>query len=128
LVSRAGRADLPIFHWLLKSLADPAGDVATTADGPIHATRADRARAYVEVPCARPEELPVIAPPDRELPRLSKVRYDVFYKYLRAHLPELRDVGEAFPSPERFTDFGFKHLSFDLVGGGRMLVVHGPTK
>jgi hypothetical protein len=80
------------------------------------------------VPCARPEELPVIAPPDRALPRLAKVRYDAFYKYLRAHLPELRDVGEAFPSPERFADFDFKHLAFDLVGGGRMLVVHGPTK
>lgn len=128
LESRAGQADLPVFHWWLKSLADPTGDVATTAEGPIHATLADRYRTYVEVPCARPEELPVIAPPDRDLPRLAKARYDAFHKYLRARLPELRDVGEAFPSPERFAELGFDHLSFALVGGGRMLVVFGPTK
>jgi hypothetical protein len=125
LKSRAGEADLPVFHWWLKSLADPESGEPDAAP---HATLADRHRAYVEVPCARPEELPIIAAPERELPRLSKVRYDAFYKYLRARLPELRDVGEAFPSPERFADFGFEHLSFDLVGGGRMLVVHGPTK
>jgi hypothetical protein len=116
LRSRAGEGELPIFHWWLKSLAD----VPT-------ATLADRYRAHVEVPCLRPEELPVIAASDRKLPRLGKVRYDAFYKYLRANLPELRDVGEDFPSPERFAELGFKHLSFTLVGGGRMLVVHGPT-
>lgn len=120
LVSRAGEADLPVFHWWLKSLADAPAEGA--------ATLADRYRAYVEIPCARPEDLPIIAPPDRPLPKLSKVRYDVFYKYLRAQLPELRDVGEAFPSPERFAAYEFKHLSFELVGGGRMLVIHGPTK
>jgi hypothetical protein len=121
LRSRAGEADLAVFHWWLKSLADREADAPDV-------TLADRYRAYVEIPCARPEDLPVIAPPDRELPRLAKVRYDAFYKYLRARLPELRDLGEHFPSPERFADFGFEHLSFDLVGGGRMLVVHGPTK
>jgi hypothetical protein len=67
----------------------------------------------------------VIAPPDRKLPKLSKVRYDAFYKYLRAHLPELRDVGEHFPSPERFEELKFDALSFLLVGGGRMLVLWG---
>jgi len=117
LKSRAGEAALPIFHWWLKALADDAT-----------ATLADRYRAHVEVPCARPEDLPVLAPPDRALPKLSQVRYDLFYKYLKAHLPELRDVGEAFPSPERFADYGFSHLTFTLVGGGRMLVVAGPTK
>lgn len=125
LTSRAGEADLPVFHWWLKSLADPP---SAGAEAPPHATLADRYRAQVEVPCARPEELPIIAPPDRAFSRLSKVKYDVFQKYLRAHVPELRDVGEAFPSPERFADYGFSHLSFDLVGGGRMLLVHGPTK
>lgn len=126
LKSRAGEALLPVFHWWLKSLAEPPD---AGPDAPTQAALADRYRAYVEVPCARPEELPIIAPPDeRTLPRLSKVRYDVFYKYLRAHLPEIRDVGEAFPSPERFADYGFKDLSFDLVGGGRMLLVHGATK
>lgn len=114
LESRAGEADLPVFHWWLKALAGPA-------------TLADRYRAHVEVPCAKPEELPVITAEDRAFPKLSKVRYDAFYKYLKAHVPELRDVGEAFPSPERFADFGFDHLSFLLVGGGRMLVVSGPN-
>ena len=115
LSSRAGDAELAVFHWWLKSLAGEGG------------TLADRYRAHVEVPRARPEELPVIAPEDRKLPRLAKVRYDAFYKYIRANLPELRDVGEHFPSPERFEELGFKSLSFLLVGGGRMLVVHGPT-
>lgn len=123
LVSRAGEAELPVFHWWLKSLAD------STEGETSRASLADRYRAYVEVPCAKPEELPVIASPDRALPKISKsVRYDVFYKYLKAHLPELRDLGEAFPSPERFTDYELKSLSFDLVGGGRMLLIHGPTK
>jgi hypothetical protein len=123
LVSRAGEADLPVFHWWLKSLADPPSGQATQP------SLADRHRTYVEVPCAKPEELPLIAPPDRALPKITKtVRYDVLYKYLKAHLPELKDVGEAFPSPERFGDYDFKQLSFTLVGGGRMLVIHGPTK
>jgi len=118
LTSRAGEGDLPVFHWWLKSLADDAT-----------ASLGDRYRAHVEVPCARPEDLPIIAAPEgRSFPRLSKLRYDVFYKYLKAHLPEVKDVGEAFPSPERFTDFEFAHLDFALVGGGRMLLVYGPNK
>jgi hypothetical protein len=117
LKSRAGEAELAVFHWLLKSLADDAD-----------ATLADRYRAHVEIPCARPEELPRIAPPDRALPRIAKVRYDVLYKYLKAHLPELRDVGRDFPTPERFEAFGFKWLEFALVGDGRMLVMHGQGK
>ena len=122
LSSRAGEAQLPVFHWWLKSLADPSADATLPS-------LADRYRAYVEVPCARPEELPVIASPDRDLPKIAKgVRYDVFYKYIKAHLPELRDVGEAFPSPERFADYELASLSFDLVGDGRMLVIHGPSK
>lgn len=118
LSSRAGEAALPVFHWWLKALADDA-----------KATLGDRYRAHVEVPCARPEELPVIADPaGRSFPRLSKLKYDVFYKYLKAHLPEVKDVGEGFPSPERFTDYEFAHLDFALVGGGRMLLMYGPNK
>ena len=118
LKSRAGEAELPIFHWWLKSFADEPT-----------ATLGDRYRAYVEVPTAKPEELPVIASPEgRAFPRLSKLKYDVFYKYLKAHLPEVKDVGEGFPSPERFTDYEFKHLDFALVGDGRMLLVYGPNK
>jgi hypothetical protein len=118
LKSRAGEAELPIFHWWLKSLADDAT-----------ATLGDRYRAHVEIPCARPEALPIIASPEgRVFPRLSRLKYDVFYKYLKAHLPEVKDVGEGFPSPERFTDYAFEHLDFALVGGGRMLLVYGPNK
>lgn len=129
LESRAGVAELPVFHWWLKSLADDAlvaGD-ASGATPSVRATLADRYRAHVEVPTTSIDALPILAPMDRKLPRLSKVRYDVFYKYIRANLPELRDVGAAFPSPERFEAYGFKHLSFTLVEDGRMLVVHGPN-
>jgi hypothetical protein len=113
LESRAGEAELPVFHWWLKSLAGES-------------TLADRYRAHVEVPCAKPEELrPFITTTERSLPRLKRPRYDAFYKYLKAHLPELRDVGKDFPSPERFEELRFEHLAFLVVGGGRMVVVHG---
>jgi hypothetical protein len=116
LVSRAGDAELAVFHWWLRSLADDATE-----------TLADRYRTLVEIPCATPETLPVLAPPNRRLPRIAKgVRYDVFYKHLKAHLPELRDVGQDFPTPERFADIGFKWLDFHLLGEGRMLLVYGP--
>ena len=118
LASPLGVAELPLFHWWLKSLAD---DAPTTL--------ADRYRAHVEVPRAKPEELEVlVAGGARNLPRLKRPRYDAFYKYLRAHLPELRDVGDDFPSPERFEELRFEHLSFLVVGGGRMVIVYGPNE
>jgi hypothetical protein len=117
LESRAGTAELAVFHWLVKSLAD---------DAP--ASLADRYRAHVELPTSRPETLPLIAPPDRRVPRLAKPRYDTLFKTLKAHLPELRDLGEDFPSPERFAELELSSLSFELVGEGRMLVVWGPAK
>jgi hypothetical protein len=82
----------------------------------------------VEVPCARPEDLPRVAQRDRALPRIAKVRYDVLYKYLKAHLPELRDLGNDFPTPERFDAYDFAWIEPLLVGDGRMLVMHGPAK
>ncbi len=121
LSSRAGDATLAPFVWWLRSLSD-----AALSGEPGALTLADRYRSYVETPCARPEELPVLAEP-RKLPRLAKVRYDLLYKHLRAHLPELRDLGEHFPSPERFEAYGFASLDFLLLGGGRMLLVWGPT-
>jgi len=121
LASRSGEGELPIFHWWLKSLSDDAFE-------PGGSSLADRYRAHVEIPCMRPEELPVLVPPDRNLPRLKRPRYDAFYKYLRAHLPELADVGEDFPSPERFAELRFEHLGFLPVGGGRMIVVHGANE
>lgn len=117
LRSRAGEGDLAIFHWWLKTLADEDFEQGISL--------ADRYRAHVENPTARPEELPIIAPPDRRLPRLVKPRYDTFYKWLKAHLPEMRDVGEHFPSPERFEELAFASLEFAMVGGGRMLLVSG---
>ncbi|HSN96723.1 MAG TPA: hypothetical protein VLS89_00450, partial [Candidatus Nanopelagicales bacterium] len=117
LDSRAGTADLALFHWWLKALSDDEID---------HARLADRYRTHVEVPTFDAASLPVLAPPDRRLPRLTKVRYDLLYKHLRAHLPELRTVGDDFPSPERFDEMGFKWLDFLLLGGGRMLLLHGP--
>lgn len=123
LESRAGEADLPVFHWLLKSLADDA-EGGTPMLG---ATLADRYRTHVEIPRLSPESLPIIAPLDRKLPKLAKAQYAAFYKYLRANLPEIKDIGEDFPSPERFEAYGFKHLHFTLVGGGRMVIVHGPS-
>lgn len=115
LASRLGEGELPVFHWLLKSLAD---------DG--EATLADRYRSLVEVATARPEELPVlVADVGRQLPRLKRPRYDSFFKYLKAHLVELKDVGADFPSPERFEELRFEQLCFTIVGGGRMVIIHG---
>jgi hypothetical protein len=122
LESRAGRGDLAIFQWWLKSLSDESLDGLPGA-----LTLADRYRAHVEIPSARPEDLPILATP-RRVPRLAKVRYDTLYKHLRAHVPELRDVGEDFPSPERFAAYGFDALDFVLLGDGRMLLIHGPGK
>ncbi|MEM1030005.1 MAG: hypothetical protein AAGN82_06630 [Myxococcota bacterium] len=118
LTSRAGTGDLAIFQWWLKSLSDDEIDEPRLAD---------RYRLLVEVPRANPDALPVIATPGRKLPRLKKVDYSLLHKYLKARLPELRGVGEHFPTPEGFTKLGFKWLDFMLVGGGRMLLMHGPT-
>jgi hypothetical protein len=118
LVSKAGTGDLAPFAWWIKALSDEEIDKGRLGD---------RYRTHVEVPTFDAASLPVIAPPDRRMPRLAKVRYDLLYKHLRAHLPELRDVGEDFPSPERFAEMGFKWLDFQWLGGGRMLLMHGPT-
>jgi hypothetical protein len=121
LSSRAGEGDLAVFHWWLKALSDDALSGRGGAG-----TLADRYRAWVELPTARPEALPPIAPPDRRLPRIAKgVRYDVLHKHLKAHLPELRDLGEHFPTPERFAAYGFEWLDFLWLGGGRMLLLFG---
>jgi hypothetical protein len=114
LRSPAGEANLAIFQWFLKSLT---GDRETLAD---------RYRTYVEVPTFDADALPVLVPADRKLPRIVKnVRYDVLYKHLKAHLPELRDLGKDFPSPERFAELDLRWLDFLLLGGGRMLLMYG---
>jgi hypothetical protein len=119
LESPAGTADLAVFHWWLKALSDEEIGKGRLLD---------RYRTHVEVPTFDASSLRVIAPADRRLPRLSKVRYDLLYKHLKAHLPELRTVGDDFPSPERFEQYAFSSLDFHLLGGGRMLLLWGPTK
>lgn len=119
LVSKAGRAELSIFQWWLKALSDEEIELSRLSD---------RYRTHVEVPAFDAEGLRVFVPKERRLPRLSKVRYDLLYKHLRAHLPELRDLGEDFPSPERFAEYNFKWLDFEVLGEGRMLLVHGPSE
>lgn len=119
LESKAGTADLAVFQWWLKALSDEEIGKGRLLD---------RYRTHVEVPTFDASRLPVIAPPDRRLPRLAKVRYDLLYKHLRAHLPELRSVGDDFPSPERFEEYKFSSLDFLLLGEGRMLLAWGPNK
>lgn len=125
LRSRAGEGDLAVYHWWLKSLADDA--LMGLPEARSGATLADRYRAHVEVPCATPEELPVLVVGPRPLPRLKQPRYDLLYKYLRAHLPELRDLGADFPTAERFEAYGFRWMDFHVLGGGRMVLLAGAS-
>ncbi len=114
LRSHAGEAELALFQWWLKALAGGA-------------TLADRYHAYVEVPTANVDALPSFVPADRKLPRIAKgVRYDVLHRHLKAHLPELRDLGADFPTAERFAEMRFRWLDFVVVGGGRMVLAFGP--
>ncbi len=121
LQSRSGDGELAVFHWWLKSLDDDAFD----ASGAPRFGLAERFRTHVEI-ANGPGDLPMLAESSRALPKISKgVRYDVLHKYLVAHLPELRDLGADFPSPERFAAYAFEWLDFRLVGEGRMLVMFG---
>ncbi len=129
LKSHAGEANLAVFHWWLKSLADEAlpaaGEPSLPGGG---ATLADRYRAHVEVPCARPEELPVIVGVERPLPRLKRPSYDQLHKYLRAHLTEVRDLGDDFPTPERFAELALEWMDFHVLGGGRLVLMAGASR
>jgi hypothetical protein len=133
LTSRAGEADLAVFHWWLKSLAADAllarsGDLSLGPSAAVGAaTLADRYRAHVEVPCASPEALPVLTTRARVLPRLKAPTFDRLYKYFRAHLPEVRDFGKDFPSAERFAAFEFSWIDAHLVGAGRMVLLAGAS-
>jgi len=122
LESIAGRADIAPFSWLLRSLADEGA----LQDG-TSVTLADRYRTFVEVPCEDVFAWPILAEPERRIPRLSRPRYDVLFRHLKRHLPELDELGTHFPSPQRFTELGFRWLDFKLVGGGRALLAYGPA-
>lgn len=121
LNSHAGESDLAVFQWWLKALA--TGGTDTTFG------LAERYRTHVETPTFDPMSLPIfIGSEPRSFPRLTKIRYDVFYKYIKAHLPELTDLGRDFPSPERFADYDFKFLDFIVLGEGRLVLVWGAGK
>ena len=89
------------------------------------ASLADRYRTHVEEPTRDWSALPRFLTLARKTPRLSKVRYDAFYKYLRAHFPEIRDVGNDFPSAARFDELGLRWLDAHVVGDGRMALFAG---
>lgn len=122
LRSAAGEADLAVFHWWLKSLSTAA------LKSPTGATLADRYRAHVEVPCVLPESLPVFVSGERRLPRLGNPSYARLHKYLRAHLPEVRELGSDFPSADRFAAFAFRWIDFYLVGEGRSVLLAGVSE
>ena len=124
LVSAAGEAEIALLQWWLKSLADDAPDAGGARSG-IAGGLGARYRLHVEEPTRDHQARPRFVDPERKLPRMTKVRYDLFYKYLKTHLPELRDVGESFPSPERFDEMGFTWLDFLVLGEGRALLVYG---
>ncbi|MEO8797265.1 MAG: hypothetical protein ABI551_05210 [Polyangiaceae bacterium] len=124
LESKIGTAKLAIFHWWLKSLADEA------FDSPQAATLADRYRTHVEAPTFDADALPAFlsTTAERKMPRITKPTYDVFYKYLKAHLSEIKDVGVDFPSAERFAGYDFRWLDFLILGGGRLLLIAGANE
>jgi hypothetical protein len=118
LTSKAGTAELAPFSWWLRAMSD---------DEIGKGTLGDRYRTHVEEPTLDVHSWPAFLDPEKRLPRLSRPRYDLLVKYLETHLPEVRDVGEHFPSPQRFEELAFKWLEPRVVGGGRALVLHGPS-
>jgi hypothetical protein len=115
IVRRRTRGAVAPFHWVLKSLGD---------DEVGRETLAWRWRVHVAMASADPSAWPVIAPVSR-LPALKEPTYDLLVKYLHQHLPEVRDVGESFPSPAAFTARRYARLGFESFHGGRVLALHG---
>lgn len=116
LVSRAGTAALAPLSWWLRALSDEEIGEPRLAD---------RYRTFVEVPTFDADAMPRFIAGDRRIPRLAKVRYDTLHQHLRAHAPEVREVGADFPSPERVDELAFRALDFAVLGDGRMLLVWG---
>lgn len=116
LESRAGRGDLAPFHWWLKALSDAEIDKGGLTT---------RWVQHVERARLDPGSLPVFVVGPRPLPSLPVVRWETLHKYLRAHLPELADLGPDFPSSEQLDEIGFLSLDFLVLAGGRYVLVHG---
>ena len=135
LKSRAGEADLAIFHWWLKSLADDAmgapGEAVATAAADSGwtggATLADRYRAHVEVPCMRPEDLPafVAGPAIAPAPAPAALR-PLAQVPPRAPARAARP-GRDFPAPESIHRVRVQWLDFLVLGGGRMVLMAGAS-
>jgi hypothetical protein len=58
---------------------------------------------------------------------LREPSYDRLHKYLRAHLPEVADLGRDFPSAERFAAYRFRWMDFHVVGDGRGVLFAGAS-
>ena len=56
----------------------------------------------------------VIAPAERVIPRLAKVRYDTLHQHLRAHLPDEENESQRGGQAECF-DKGFHRISSQFV-------------
>lgn len=121
LKSRAGEGALAPFHWWLKGLSDAEID---------HGGLVSRYRQLVERASFDAASLPRIVEgrADRVLPTLRVVRPETLHKHLRAHVPELRELGADFPSPEKLGELAFLELDFALLGEGRYLLMHGRGK
>jgi hypothetical protein len=118
LRSALGEAELSVFQWWLKSLSDDEVDRCPLGD---------RYRTYVEVPCFDGQSMPVLGDPRRPIPKLSRPRYDQVIKHLQQHAPAIQSPGPDFPPPDRFASMKLSSLEFRWVGGGRMLLAHGPA-
>lgn len=116
LEGKAGVWEIAPFSWWLRALSD---------DEIGKGTLADRYRTHVEEPTLDAESWPRVCLPDRRLPRISRPRYDTLVKFLQTHLPEITDLGEHFPSPQRFDELAFRWLAPHVVGDGRAVVFFG---
>lgn len=113
-----GQGELTPFYWWVKSLSDDEIDRVPLSD---------RYRTHVENPCFDATSLPVLAPDQRRIPRIGMPTYQQLFGHLKEHAPEIRHPGDDFPSPERFEQMRFQWMDFAWVGGGRLLLMHGPS-
>ena len=100
------------------------------AEGPQPATLADRYRAHVEVPCARPEELPVLVAPPRALGLLERgmrgIRGTDHASFDAAGVPGfycIQDPAEYRKTHHSQSDTFDKAWKDDLIQGAQVLAV-----
>jgi hypothetical protein len=115
LVRRKTRGSVSPFHWLLKSLADDAIDLAPLSD---------RWNIHVVLDATTVTSLSVLTTAKR-LPSVKNPTYDLLVKYLHAHLPTLKDVGAGFPSPVEFSERKYPVMGVEILHEGRVIALHG---